>query len=279
MLQTQGKVIIAGAGPGDPELLTIKAVRWLQRADVVLTDRLVSPDILTSFVRPSAEIIFVGKQSRKGASTPQQEINELLVFHAAQGKLVVRLKGGDVSIFSNVLDELETLVAHGIPYEIVPGITAALGAAACSGIPLTARGHATAVRLLTCYQPQLLADNQWKELAKTDDTLVFYMSGDALPFIAARLRENGIAAGKLLALVEQATTPQQRVSLFDLQNDAALQAHQPASPSLLIVGKVVALHRQFAWVMEGRSTEDYFLPVAARLLAWEEEQDKQLQTA
>src|SRR5262245_53489741 len=131
------KVIIAGAGPGDPDLVTVKTANWLQQADVVVTDRLVSRDILQRYVRKDAEIIYAGKQSRRAASTPQTTINQLLVTYAQQQKLVVRLKGGDVSIFSNVLDELSTLVEHGIPYEIIPGVTAATGAAAYAGIPLT----------------------------------------------------------------------------------------------------------------------------------------------
>src|SRR5687768_4811103 len=175
-----GKVILAGAGPGDPELLTLKTLRYLQQADVVLTDRLVSETILTEYTAASAEVIHVGKQCRKGASTPQHTINELMVHYAQAGKLVVRLKGGDVSVFSNILDELICLRAAGIAYEIIPGITAALGTAAYTGIPLTARDHATAVRFLTCYQSDVIGDNYWKELAATDDTLVFYMSAETI---------------------------------------------------------------------------------------------------
>ncbi|WP_431215766.1 uroporphyrinogen-III C-methyltransferase [Puia sp. P3] len=130
-----GKVFLVGAGPGDPELLTLKALRHLQQADVVITDRLVSPVILSEYVRPETLIIPVGKQCSSDASTPQSTINSLLVEHALLGRRVVRLKGGDVSIFSNVLDELQTLVSNGIPYELVPGVTAALGAAAYAGIP------------------------------------------------------------------------------------------------------------------------------------------------
>ena len=170
-----GKVILAGAGPGDPELITMKAVRYLQHADVVLVDRLVSSEIVREFVNPLAEIIHVGKQCRRGISTSQQTINELMVEHALLGRLVVRLKGGDVSIFSNILDELETLVAHDISYEIIPGVTAALGAAAFAGIPLTARGYATSVRFLTNYKSDIITDKYWEDLAATNDTLVFYL--------------------------------------------------------------------------------------------------------
>ena len=179
-IQHTGKVILAGAGCGDPELITLKAMRYLQQADVVLTDRLVSKDILQQHVNKDAEIIYVGKQCRRGFSTPQKSINELIVQYALEGKLVVRLKGGDVSLFSNILDELEVLAANHIPYEIVPGVSAAMGAAANAGIPLTARGYTTAVRLLTFYKSDVVTDAYWKELANTDDTLVFYMSSETL---------------------------------------------------------------------------------------------------
>src|SRR5215203_4244456 len=189
----KGKVVIMGAGPGDPELLTVKAFRILQTADVVLSDRLVSPEILSDYVSPNAEIVYVGKQCRRGASTPQQTINELMVIYASEGKLVVRLKGGDVSIFSNVLDELQTLVANNIPYEIVPGVTAALGAAAYSGIPLTARNHATAVRFLTYYKSDVVAESHWNELAQTDDTLMFYMSAETVSTVVDKLTAHNIS--------------------------------------------------------------------------------------
>ncbi len=162
----KGKVIIAGAGPGDPELITVKTARFLKEADVVLTDRLVSEQILKNFVSPDAEIINVGKQCRRGLSTPQETINDLMVHHALLGKVVVRLKGGDVSVFSNILDELEVLNQHNISYEIIPGVTAALGAAAFAGIPLTARGYATSVRFLTYYKSDIVTDDYWKELAQ-----------------------------------------------------------------------------------------------------------------
>src|SRR5438309_11137270 len=214
-----GKVILIGAGPGDPELLTLKAARYLQQADVVLNDRLVSKEILEEHVGVNAEVIYVGKQCRKGASTSQQTINELLVEYALQNKLVVRLKGGDVSIFSNILDELQTLVDNNISYEIVPGITAALGVAAYSGIPLTARNHATAVRFLTYYKSDVVADEKWNELAQTDYTLVFYMSAETAGIIAEKLVAANMSRTKKLAVVEQATTPFQNVHVYDLYED------------------------------------------------------------
>lgn len=258
-----GKVILAGAGPGDPELLTIKAARYLQQADVVLTDRLVSEDILKAYVRPEVEIVYVGKQCRRGASTPQETINELLVEYAQNGKLVVRLKGGDVSVFSNILDELQALAAHRIPYEIIPGITAALGAAAYAGIPLTARDYSTAVRFLTYYKSDVVTEAYWKELAATNDTLVFYMSSETLEGVVANLTRNNIAADKLLAVVEQATTPLQNVYVSNIyEYNEQLKGKKFISPSLVIIGKVVGLHEQFGWLANSNSREDYFKPVA-----------------
>ena len=260
---TTGKVIIAGAGPGDPELLTVKALRALQQADVVLADRLVSEQVLVEYVRAGAEIIPVGKQCRRGASTPQETINELMLEHAFAGKQVVRLKGGDVSIFSNVLDELQVLKDAGIPYEIIPGVTAALGAAAYAGIPLTARQYSTAVRFLTFYRNEVIDEQYWKELAATDDTLVFYMSSETLDGVVSNLVKNGISADKLLAVVEQATTPLQNVQVTNLYEYAQnWQDKSFVSPALVIIGKVVALHEQFAWIANSHSSETYFKPVA-----------------
>jgi uroporphyrin-III C-methyltransferase/precorrin-2 dehydrogenase/sirohydrochlorin ferrochelatase/uroporphyrin-III C-methyltransferase len=262
----KGKVILAGAGPGDPELITVKTARYLQQADIVLTDRLVSEEILQEYVNANAEIIYVGKQCRRGVSTPQVTINELIVQFALEGKLVVRLKGGDVSIFSNIMDELEMVVAHNIPYEIIPGVTAALGAAAYAGIPLTARGYSTAVRLLTYYKSDIVTNEYWKELAETDDTLVFYMSSETLDKLVSKLTEHGIAEEKLLAVVEQATTPLQNIricSLYDYEEE--LKGTSFISPSLVIIGKVVALHHQFTWLENSNSSEYYFKPVTEPL--------------
>jgi uroporphyrin-III C-methyltransferase/precorrin-2 dehydrogenase/sirohydrochlorin ferrochelatase/uroporphyrin-III C-methyltransferase len=258
----KGKVILAGAGCGDPELITVKAARYLQQADIVLTDRLVSKEILTTYVSSAAEIIYVGKQCRRGFSTPQKSINELIVQFALEGKLVVRLKGGDASIFSNILDELEAIVAHQIPYEIIPGVSAAMGAAACAGIPLTARGYSTAVRLLTLYKSDVVTDDYWKELAKTEDTLVFYMSSETLDTVVDNLVKNNISADKRLALVEQATTPFQQVHTANLyQYHQSVKGKIYASPTLVIIGKVVALHEKYAWLQNALSSEEYFKPV------------------
>jgi uroporphyrin-III C-methyltransferase/precorrin-2 dehydrogenase/sirohydrochlorin ferrochelatase/uroporphyrin-III C-methyltransferase len=259
-----GKVILAGAGPGDPDLLTVKVANYLQQADVVLTDRLVSKVILQRYVKPNALIVEVGKQCRRGISTPQQTINELLVQYAQTHKLVVRLKGGDVSFFSNVLDELETLVQHKIPYEIIPGVTAASGAAAYAGIPLTARDHATAVRFLTLYKSSVVNANQWKELAATDDTLVFYMSSETLDELVNQLLAHGVAADKKLAVIEQATTTYQQVYVSSLIEYAAeLKGKEFLSPSLVIIGKVVNLQSSFNWFQGSDLGEYYFKPLTS----------------
>lgn len=255
----KGKVILVGAGTGDPELLTVKGMRYLQQADVILTDRLVSPAILESFASPRARIIYVGKQCRKGASTPQATINELMVLYAQDNKRVVRLKGGDVSIFSNILDELQALVQHGIPYEIVPGITAALGAAAYAGMPLTARNYATAVRLLTAYKSDVVSESYWQELAQTDDTLVFYMSSETVAHVVKQLTKYGIAAEKQLAIIEQATTPYQQVYTTSLYQFAETFGNRTfLSPSLVVIGKVVDLHAQFQWLPKSNQAAEYF---------------------
>ena len=258
----KGKVIIAGAGPGDPDLITVKAMKYLAAADVILTDRLVSPELLERYANPTATIIPVGKQCRHGHSTPQETINALLVEHGGAGSLVVRLKGGDVSVFANVLDELSVLTANNIAFEIIPGITAATGAAAYAGIPLTARGYAAAVRLLTYYKSDILSDAYWQELAATDDTLVFYMSAEMLHPLVRHLTRFNIDPSKLMAVIEQATTPFQQVlvtSLYDLQLE--VEPEELMSPTLIVVGKVVALHHRFSQQKNSGSRTAYFNPV------------------
>lgn len=255
----KGKVIIAGAGPGDPDLITVKAADYLKRADVILCDRLVNDRILHLYASDKAEIINVGKQCSLGKSTPQETINDLLVHYSSMGKFVVRLKGGDVSIFSNILDELEVLTSNQIEYEIIPGITAALGAAAYGGIPLTARGLATSVRFLTFYKSSIITDLYWNELALTDDTLVFYMSSESLPQIVKHLTERKIDSSKLLGIIEQATTPNQRIFVSDIYDfDKNLGDRKFISPALVIIGKVVNLHNDFKWVKSELSHSEPF---------------------
>ncbi len=260
------KLIIAGAGPGDPELITLKTVRHLREAEVVITDRLVSEVILEKYVNKNALVLHAGKQRFKEGSTPQHIINELLVEYALQGKKVVRLKGGDVSVFSNLLDELQALNKYQIPYEIVPGITAACGAAAYAGIPLTARNHATAVRFLTLHKTGLIQPDYWKDLATTEDTLVFYMSGDTSDELVDNLIRNGVKADRHIAVIEQATTPLQTVFSCPLNQFAdRLQKRNYISPTIIIIGKVAGLHEQFRWKPNNETEELYFKPIKKTL--------------
>lgn len=256
---TIGKVILAGAGPGDPELISVKAARYLMKADVVLTDRLVSPEILVEFVKEGTDLVYVGKDGKCGDSTPQEQINQLMVEYALQGKLVVRLKGGDVSIFSNILDELQTLVENNIAYEIIPGISAALGAAAYTGIPLTARNQSLGVRFLTYYKPEAVHETYWKELAQTKDTLVFYMSSKTLDKLIYQLTSNGIDKDISVAVVEQATTKNQCVHISNIyQHKETFGEIEFVSPTLVIVGKVVDLHAQYGWLTNSKDRSSYF---------------------
>ncbi|MCQ9633491.1 uroporphyrinogen-III C-methyltransferase [Chryseobacterium sp. WG23] len=256
------KVYLIGAGPGNPELITIKAGKAIAKADVILCDRLVSPEILETYVNGNTEVIYVGKECSKNASTPQAHINSLMVDYALQNKTVVRLKGGDVSIFSNILDELQILKQHHIPYEIIPGITAALGAAAFAGMPLTARGYSTSVRFLTYYKSEILTEEYWKELAVTNDTLVFYMSKGNLTDLVEKLKQLEISKDKKIAVVEQATTPYQKVytSSFDDFNETFGDKNF-ASPSLVIIGKIVHLHEKFSWMENAEQEGLYFKSV------------------
>lgn len=261
-----GKVIIAGAGPGDPELITLKAIKRLQQADVVLADRLVSPEILSTYISKNAELLLVGKDGcNHRESVSQSEINDLLVQYALEGKNVVRLKGGDVAIFSNVLDELIALQSHSISYEIIPGITAASGASAYAGIPLTARHHAKGVRILTYASKHPFSQEEWLQLSKTDDTLVFYMSGKNWYEVAKHLLEHEIEPTKKLAIIQQATTPMQKTLVFDFKTLANEEPRiEFVSPSLLIIGKVVNLHQDFKWIAtKNEKTKNYF-PIAPK---------------
>ena len=257
-----GKVVLIGAGPGDPELITIKAVRYLRSADVILTDRLVSEQILEDYANPNAEIFLVGKEGcNNQKSLSQKEIDKLLVQYGLEDKLVVRLKGGDIAFFSNVLNELEILSRFDIPYEVVPGITAASGASAYAGIPLTARGYARGVRFLTFSKKHHLEIDNWADIATTSDTLVFYMAGEAWYDLANQFLKNGVNVHKQIAIIEQATTPFQRVRAFSFEQ---LQIEKPefdfVSPSLVVVGDVVSLHEKFHWFSSEHEVGHYFQP-------------------
>ena len=256
-----GRVILVAAGPGDPDLITMKAVQHLQQADVVLADRLVSPEIMERYA-PQASVIMVGKQCRRGKSTPQATINELMVEHAQAGAYVVRLKGGDVSVFSNISDELETLYENNISYEIVPGVTAALGAAAYAGIPLTARNMSRGIRFLTYYKKEAIDNSEWKCLAHTGDTLVFYMSAETYKELVQNLLDAGMPGHTPLLVAEQATTPLQNFNVSTLENCMLDWAgRQFVSPSLIIIGEVVSLHSKYAWSSTVQVPAEYFEPV------------------
>lgn len=263
-MQQKGKVIFVGAGPGDPELLTVKAVNALRKADVVIVDRLVSEDIITECVPYTAQIIPVGKQGGSGLSTSQAEINELLVAKANEHAVVVRLKGGDVSVFSNILDELFALKSAGIAYELIPGVTALSGAAAYTGVPLTARNHATGIRVLTYYKNIIISQQSWKEMAGMKDTLVLYMSGAALKDVVYNLIENGADITTPFMVVEQATTPNQYVHHYTLQQFMGeAKDINFVSPSLVIIGKVASLYHDFAWLPNNAERTSYFTPLEA----------------
>ncbi|MGS1009745.1 siroheme synthase CysG [Achromobacter anxifer] len=242
-----GSVVLVGAGPGDPGLLTLKALRALNEADVILHDRLVSGEVM-SLARRDAERISVGKLPGEDHNATQARIHRLLVEHARAGRRVVRLKGGDAFIFGRGGEELEYLRAHGVRYEVVPGITAALACAAYAGIPLTHREHAQSVRLITAHCREDEDNLDWPALAREKQTLAFYMGVGQLDLLTGRLLAHGRSPATPFALIENGSRPEQRVLSGTLQQLPALAAeHAIRSPALLIVGEVAGLASQLQW--------------------------------
>ncbi|KFK93077.1 MULTISPECIES: siroheme synthase CysG [unclassified Serratia (in: enterobacteria)] len=250
--EEQGEVVLVGAGPGDAGLLTLKGLQQIQQADVVVYDRLVSEEVM-ALVRRDAEQIFVGKRAGYHC-VPQEHINQILLEQAQQGKRVVRLKGGDPFIFGRGGEELETLAEADIPFSIVPGITAASGCSAYSGIPLTHRDHAQSVRLVTGHAK---ADGEldWATLAAGQQTLVFYMGLAQAAEIQRQLTAQGMPATTPIALVENGTSTRQRVIEGELARLGEL-AKQAASPSLIIVGSVVSLRSKLNWFSSREAPEN-----------------------
>ena len=241
-----GSVALVGAGPGDPGLLTLRALRLLNEADVIFHDRLVGDGVL-ALARRDAECIEVGKQAGLHR-VPQQRINALLVEHARAGRRVVRLKGGDPFVFGRGGEELEALHAAGIPFEVVPGVTAAIACGAYAGIPLTHRAHAQSVRLVTAHCSTDADTLDWAALAAERQTLAFYMGVAGLAHVRERLAAHGRDSATPFALVENGTRPEQRVIVGTLAELPELaQRHAVQAPALLFVGEVAALATTLHW--------------------------------
>ena len=242
----KGEVYLVGAGPGDPELLTLKALRLMQQADVVIYDRLVSPAIL-ELCRRDADKVYVGK-ARSNHSVPQEGINALLVEYAGKGKRVCRLKGGDPFIFGRGGEEIQELFAAGVTFQVVPGITAASGCAAYAGIPLTHRDYAQSVRFLTGHLKEGSPELPWQELVYPNQTLVLYMGLVGLEKICAQLIAHGQRSDMPVALISKGTTPEQKVVVGTLADIAdKVTQHHIQAPTLTIIGEVVSLRDQLQW--------------------------------
>ena len=242
-----GKVYIVGAGPGDVDLITVKGLRCIQEADVILYDRLINNELL-SYAKPNAKLIFCGKLPNRHAMI-QDNINLSLVQHASQGKIVTRLKGGDPFVFGRGAEEAEVLAENGIPFEIVPGITSGIAAPAYAGIPVTHRDLGSSFAIVTGHMREGKDDSiQWDSLAKGIDTLAIYMGVGNLPYICEQLLKHGKAATTPVALVHMGTYEQQYTVTGTLQTIVEIaKTQQVKNPSIIIVGEVVSLRDKIAW--------------------------------
>ena len=246
----RGEVYLVGAGPGDPDLITFKALRLMQQADVVVYDRLVSQPIL-DMVRRDAEKIYAGK-AKSDHAIPQENINQLLVRLAQEGKRVLRLKGGDPFIFGRGGEEIAELIDENIEFQVVPGITAASGCASYAGIPLTHRDHSQACIFVTGHRRDGEEGLNWEMLSHANQTVVFYMGLENVERICSALKAHGRAADTPAALIEKGTTSEQRVFIGDLDSLPAIIAeHEVRAPTLILVGEVVALHNKLGWYKPG----------------------------
>ena len=246
----RGEVYLVGAGPGDPDLITFKALRLMQKADVVIYDRLVSEPIL-DMVRRDAEKIYAGKASANHA-IPQESINQMLVRLAREGKRVLRLKGGDPFIFGRGGEELAELVDENIEFQVVPGITAASGCASYAGIPLTHRDYSQACIFVTGHRRSGAEDLNWEMLSHANQTVVFYMGLENVQRICSSMKAHGRAADTPAALVEKGTTAAQRVFIGDLDSLPGIIAdNEVHAPTLVLVGEVVKLHNKLGWYKPG----------------------------
>jgi len=241
-----GTVYIVGSGPGDLDLLTLRAARLVGEADAIVYDHLIAEGVL-ELARADAEKIYVGKKS-SNHTVPQEQLNQLLVRLARAGKKVVRLKGGDPFIFGRGGEEIETLVESGIPFEVVPGVTAAAGCAAYAGIPLTHRDHAQAVAFATGHLKDGTINLDWPALARPKLTVVFYMGVGGIAEICRQMIAHGLPASHPAAVVQHGTTRRQRVLTADLATlPERVHAAGIASPALIIVGTVVRLQEKLTW--------------------------------
>ena len=242
----EGEVYLVGAGPGDPDLLTFRALRLMQQADIALYDRLVHPSII-DLIRRDAQKIYVGKQ-RDNHTVRQEEINDLLVKYAKDGKRVLRLKGGDPFIFGRGGEEIDTLVDNNVSFQVVPGVTSASGCSAYSGIPLTHRDHAQSCIFVTGHLKKGKLELNWDKLIQPNQTIVFYMGLVSIEIICTQLTANGLDPETPCALVQQGTTPDQKVYTSVVKNMSALvKAKKPKAPTIFIIGYVVNLRAKLNW--------------------------------